>query len=266
MKSKISITISNKLLNEIDNIIDNIYIRNRSQAIEQLIANSLGENRIAVILSGGKEENLKISKTEYRLTAKIGKSTLIEEAIKNLRKNNFKTIYIIACKNILTETFSLLGDGLSYGVKINYIEDKEPKGNANSLKLLKGKIKSNFLIVYGDIYFNKINIDELWNSHLRHNAVITLMLTSSATPNNKGVVKIEGNKILNFIQKPKKTDIYIGFSSIFVSGPEIFESNGNFLEKDVFPIMADKGMLNGHFSSEKEVHIHSKEDVKKIKF
>ncbi|MFT4297915.1 MAG: nucleotidyltransferase family protein, partial [Candidatus Woesearchaeota archaeon] len=177
MKSKISITLSDNVLKEIDNIIDNIYIRNRSQAIEHLINNSLGDNKTAVILSGGKQESLRISDNEFRATALIDKSkniTLVEESVKNLRSHGFKTIFIIACKVILTDIFSILGDGTVYGVKINYIEDKESKGSANSLKLLKGKISSNFLVVYGDIYFNKINLDELWNSHIRQNAVATL--------------------------------------------------------------------------------------------
>jgi hypothetical protein len=59
MKEKISITIDNSMLKEIDNIIDNILIRNRSQAIEYLINLALGDNKTAVILCGGAEENLK---------------------------------------------------------------------------------------------------------------------------------------------------------------------------------------------------------------
>ncbi|MBT5423433.1 hypothetical protein HOK76_03005 [archaeon] len=46
MKKKISITISEKTLHDIDNIIDYIYIRNRSQAIELLVNNALGENKL----------------------------------------------------------------------------------------------------------------------------------------------------------------------------------------------------------------------------
>lgn len=52
-KSKISITINEKTLKEIDFIVDNVYIRNRSQAIEHLVKNALGENKAAVILLGG---------------------------------------------------------------------------------------------------------------------------------------------------------------------------------------------------------------------
>jgi len=260
-KTKISITINENTLRDIDSIIDNIYIRNRSQAIEHLAKNALGENKTAVILLGGDENNLRISKDGYRPTAKIKNSTVIELAIKKLRENNFKTIFIVARNVLLTRLFEILKDGTDYSVKISYIEEKSSNGTADSLKLLKGKINTNFLVVYGDIIFSKINIDELWNDHIKQNAIATIMLTTSSKPSEKGTVRVEGNKVLTFTQKPKKSDIYLVFSPIFVADLQILEFSGSSLESDIFPGLAEKGLLNGHLSSEKEIHVHSKRDL-----
>ena len=264
-KTKISITINEKTLQDIDSIIDNIYIRNRSQAIEHLAKNALGENKTAVILLGGNEESLRLSKNEYRPTAKIKKSSVIEMALKKLRENKFKTIFIVARHNLLTKLFETLKDGADYGVKINYAEEKFSNGTADSLRIVKGKINSNFLVVYGDIIFNKINIEELWNDHIKQNAIATIMLTTSSKPSEKGTVRVEGNKVLTFTQKPSKSDIYLVFSPIFITDPQIFEYSGTSLESDIFPELAEKGLLNGHLSSEKEIHIHSKKDLEKLK-
>ena len=261
-KKKISITINERIVQDIDLIIDNIYIRNRSQAIEHLIKSALGDNKTAVILLGGDEWHLLISKDEYRPTARIKNSTVIELEIKKLRENNFKTIFIVARHNLLTKLFEMLKDGTEYGVKIGYIEEKSSSGTADSLRLLKGRITTNFLVVYGDLLFNKIKIDELWNDHIKQNAAATIMLTTSSKPREKGTVRVEGNKVLAFTQKPKKSDIYLVFSPIFVAEPQIFEYSGSSLEFDVFPQLAEKGLLNGHLSSEKEIHIHSKKDLK----
>jgi mannose-1-phosphate guanylyltransferase len=261
-KTKISITINEKTLKDIDSIIDRVYIQNRSQAIEHLAKNALGDNKCAVILLGGDETNLKISKDGFRPTVKIKNSTVIELALKKLRENNFKTIYILARTLILTKIFELLKDGSAYGVKINYIEEKASKGTADSLRALKGKISSNFLVVYGDVIFNNINIDELWNDHIKQNSLATIMLTTSSKPSEKGTIRVEGNKVLSFEQKPKKSDIYLVFSPLFVTEPQIFEYNGQSLEFDVFPELVNKGLLNGHLSSEKEWHIHTKNDIK----
>lgn len=263
-KTKISITINEKTLQDIDSIIDNIYIRNRSQAIEHLAKNALGENKTAVILLGGNDEHLRISKEDYRPTARVKNSSVIELALKKMRENNFKTVFIVARHNLLTRLFDMLKDGTDYGVNISYIEEKRSNGTADSLRLLKGRINTNFLVVYGDIILNKINIEELWNDHIKQNAIATIMLTTSSKPSEKGTVRVEGNKVLTFTQKPKKSDIYLVFSPIFVTEPQIFEYSGSSLESDVFPDLADKGLLNGHLSSEKEVHIHSKKDLEKI--
>ena len=75
---------------------------------------------------------------------------------------------------------------------------------------------------------------------------------------------MEGNKVLTFTQKPKKSDIYLVFSPIFVTEPQIFEYTGTSLESEIFPNLAEKGLLNGHLSSEKEVHVHSKKDLSRI--
>ena len=264
-KKKISITINEKTLRDIDSIIDNIYIRNRSQAIEHLAKNALGENKTAVILLGGDERGLKISENDYRSTVKIKNLAVIEHAIKKLRENNFKAIFIVARSNLLTRLFEMLKDGTNYGVKISYIEEKLSNGTADSLRLLRGKINSNFLVVYGDIIFNKINIDELWNDHIKQNAVATIMLTTSPKPSEKGTVKVEGNKVLAFTQKPKKSDIYLVFSPIFIAEPQMLEYIGESLELNVFPELAEKGLLNGHLSSEKEIHVHSKKDAENLK-
>lgn len=266
MKKKISITIEGSVLKGIDSVVDNVFIRNRSQAIEFLAKTALGEHKQAVILAGGPEEKLRISDTEYRITARIKNTTVVEKAVKKLRENGFKDIYIVARHNVLTKVFDILKDGSGYNVKVSYIEEKESSGSADSLRLLKGKISANFLTVYGHIVFDKVNIQELWNQHIKQaTAVATLILTTAPNPSEKGTVKVEGNRILEFIQKPKKTDVYLVFSPIFVATPEIFNISGSSLEYDVFPKLAEQGLLYGHASAESERHVHTAADARNIK-
>jgi len=266
MKQKISITIEDSILKGIDAVVDNLIIRNRSQAIEFLAKTALGEHKQAVILAGGPEEKLRISETEYRITAKVGNSTVVERTIRKLRENGFRDVYIVARHNVLTKVFDVVKDGSGYNVKVSYIEEKESLGSADSLKLLKGKMNTSFLVAYGHVIFDRVNIQELWNQHLKQGtAVATLMLTTAPNPSEKGTVKVEGNRILEFIQKPKKTDVYLVFSPIFIATPEIFNVDGHSLEYDVFPKLAEQGLLFGHTSSEREVHIHTAQDAKGIK-
>jgi len=265
MKTKISVTIDNNLLTEIDSIIDNIYIRNRSQALEHLAKTSLGENKKAVILAGGPERRISIASGVYRPTARINGLHVIDIAIKKLRENGFRDIYIVARHKVLTAIFELLKDGTSLGVKIQYQEELESDGTADSLRLLKGRINSGFLVVYSDVIFEHINLEGLWNEHLKNKGVGTILLTTSATPDKKGTVKVEGTRVLEFVQKPTKSDINLVFSPIFAAEPAIFEYEGNSLESFVFPKLAAKGLLYGHLSSEKEYHVHCMHDIEQYR-
>jgi NDP-sugar pyrophosphorylase family protein len=226
------------------------------------VNNALGENKVAVILSGGPEENLQISESEYRITAKIKKSSLIEHIITKLKEHNFTKIYFIGRKNVVNDVFSLVQNGSKFGVNIEYLEEKTSLGTGDSLRLARGKITTNFLVVYGDTLFQNLNLDELWNEHLKRKGMSTLLLTTTPKPETKGVVKIEGSKILEFIQKPQKSDVYLGFSSIFVTQPELLEYPGHSLEEEIFPKLAEKGLLNGYLSTQKILKIRKKSDLK----
>ena len=264
MKTKISITLDEQALKQVDAIVDHIFIRNRSQAIEYLVNKGVGENKTAVILAGGSADKLRLQEGVYVIDATIGKLTLLEHAIKKLRENNFKNIFIVAQHIILTKAFEILKEGASYGVTIHYIEEKTTKGSAESLQLLKGKVKGKFLVVYADLYFEKINLDALWQDHLKQGGLATLMMTTSNTPHAKGILKVEGTKILEFNQKPEKSDIYLVFSPIFVAEEELMDQTGASLEEEVFPKLSKRGLLFGHLSSEKEIHVHTMQDVQEI--
>lgn len=225
---------------------------------------ALGENKIAVLLFGGDERNLKIGPTQYRMTAEINGTSVVELAVNKLREEGFKTIYIVARQQILTEIFKLVQNGSRLGVEVEYVPEKTAEGTADSLRHLKGKIKTNFLVAYGDIIFNNVNLEELWNSHLKAKGITTLLLTTTPTPSKKGVVRIEGTKILDFMQKPEKSNVYLGFSSLFVTQPEILEYPGKSLEVDIFPYFAKKGLLNGYLSTSDVLKIHTKKDVEEV--
>lgn len=274
VKQKITITLAEKILKNVDSIVDRLYIRNRSQAVEYLIEKTLGENKTAVILATGPEKSLRISHEEYRATATIGKTSVIESSLRNLRENGFKKIFIVGEQPVLTSIFSKVGDGKRYGVQISFVEDRDPPGTGESLRLLKGELKNTFIVIFGDIIFNRIDINKLWKHHFRHRGIATIMVTDAAQikggtviPINKNTAKMEGDTVVSIHIKPRLpvkslTEPSLVFSAIFVAEPEIFSYTGNWIENDIFPALAQKQLLYGYLSSEGEFHVHSKEDAK----
>ncbi len=258
MKEKISITIDERLLKELSSLIDGIRIRNKSQAIEFLIRKSLAEKHTAVILAGGPDEKLKVNGT-YKPLIKIKGKTVIERMVETLRKNKFSEIFIVGRKNVLSEMLKTVGDGSEYGISIQYVEEKEERhGNqdtAKTLNLLKGKIRGTFLGIYCDIFFD-YDLRPPLNFHVKSGDMVTLLLKTSNEPIKWGVVEVEGNKIVNFVEKPKKAESYLVYTGIFIAEPEIFSQHGHSLEYEVFPQLAKKGLLSGYICSGKSEHMH----------
>ncbi len=75
---------------------------------------------------------------------------------------------------------------------------------------------------------------------------------------------MEGNKVKQFKEKPKKVESFIFFTGIFVSEPELFEYNGESLQYNIFPKLAEKRMLYGYLSGKEHLHFHTKKDILKL--
>jgi len=266
VKQKISITINKKIIDQIDELVDGIIIKNRSQAIEHIISKYILFNKTAVILAGGDEKKLlNEEKDTYKPLMKLDGITIIEKMINDLSIQGFKKIFIIGREKIISELFKLLKNGEEFGVNIKYIIEKHSKGTFDTLKLCKNHIASNFLVLYCDLILEDVNLNELWNEHIISNSICTLLLTTYTEPSKIGVTLLEGNKIISFIQKPKDVNIHLGFASVFVASPEVFNFPGSSLEEDLFPELAKEGLLCGHITSKKIINAHSKKDIEKFK-
>jgi len=269
MKEKISITINEKILKDIDSIVDNIFIRNRSQAIEHLIKKAMKETKIAVILAG---EGLSSSgeKIKSRYSLKINNLSIIEHTLRKFHNSGFRNIYIVAPHETLTNIFKIIGDGSNYNVKIEYVDEETQEGSASALKLLNERIKTTFLVVQCDLIIDYINLLDIWNKHLQEKSVATMLICTEVQPKNKvryGHVCLNGNKIISYEEKTplNKLKSSIFFAGVFVAEPEILRCRGKSLEYELFPELAKRGLLIGHISDLPHLHVHTREDLERVK-
>src|SRR3989344_4956353 len=152
MKERITITLDKNLINQIDKRIDGLDIKNRSQEIEILLAESLGANipSKAVLLVGGRGTRLR------PLTDKIPKA-LLEVQGKVITAHIFDLLKkygirdVILCVGYLKDKIKdYFGDGSKVGINITYVEEDEPLGTAGPLKLAKKYLKESFIVSNGD--------------------------------------------------------------------------------------------------------------------
>lgn len=117
--------------------------------------------------------------------------------------------------------------------------EKEPAGTAGSVKLVSNFIDDTFIVGSGDI-LSDFNISEILEFHKNMGAKITVVLTEVEDPRQFGIVELENNRIVRFLEKPDKdqTFSHIANTGIYIIEPEIMEYIEKIpydFAKDLFP-------------------------------
>ncbi|MBI2651971.1 NTP transferase domain-containing protein [Candidatus Woesearchaeota archaeon] len=249
MKERITITLDKNLISQIDKRIDGIGIKNRSQEIELLLAEALGTNipSKAVLLVGGRGTRLMplTDKTPKALLEVQGK-TITEHLFDLLKKYGIRDAILCVgyLKDKIKERFE---DGSKLGINITYIEENEPLGTAGPLKFAKKYLNDSFIASNGDELKN-INIPRMFRLHKRKNALATIALTTVDNPSHYGVAKLDGSRIIEFVEKPTNPPSNLINAGFYILEPEVIDMIPNgfaMLEKDVFPELARLGRLRG---------------------
>jgi len=252
-RKRLTITIKKELLPEIDKIIDGLRIRNRSHAIEYLLTQTLSPKiSKALVLAGG--EGIKMRPFTYEIPKTlipVKDKPILEYIIELLREAQIREIMILV-GHLGNKIKSHFGNGSRFGVKISYLLEKKPRGTAAPLRQAKEFIgKSSFVTIYGDTLID-INLRDLIDFHQAHPGIATMALTSYDKPYEFGVVRLHGNKIVKFTEKPEKGKkvSHLINAGLFIFDPEIInyipKKGYSMLEKDVFPKLVKEGKLYGY--------------------
>ena len=255
MKERLTITLDSETLSLLDARIVGKKIKNRSHAIEVLLGRELGNNRPykAILLLGGKG-------TRFRpITYELPKALLplqgktVPEHLIDLFKKFRITDLIFSVGYMAEKIQNYYGDGSKFGVKITYFKEDEALGSAGAIRLASPKLQETFIVTNGD-ELKDIDIEEMYLFHKQNKALVTAALTTVEDPSSYGVAKLEGNRILEFVEKPARE---LAPSNLINSGLSIWEpevlklipKGFSMYEKDIFPQLAKERKLYGYIFS-----------------
>lgn len=242
-KARVTITLRNDLLPLLDNFIDGEKIRNRSHAIEYILGQHLGLGIRHVVIFAGSDENKNVS-----ALTRVQNRPVIAYLFDSLKSFGIKDV-ILVVDEYCQELKKYLGDGAQWGVNITYIENDHNSGTACALAIVQPRIEHTFMLIYSD-QLADINLNDFVENHQQSNAVGTVALTYSKSPEEYGVARMEGNKIVEYSEKPGKESKHgLVNAGVYIFEPKIFEymeSGAQSLEKDVLPHVASTGLLAGY--------------------
>jgi len=250
-RERLTITLKKSILSQVDEIIDGTKIRNRSHAIEYLITQSLHPKVTqAIILAGGKGLNMRPFTFEMpKGLFPVGGKPILEQIVDMLRKFEVREI-ILSVGHLGEKIKEHFGDGKKFGVNITYITEEKKIGTAGALRIVGKYIKSDsFLVIHGDILID-ISLSDFISFHKEEDSIGTLALSSVVDPSSFGEVVMQGTKITQFIEKPKKgkQTSQLVSCGLYLFNKEIFsyipKQDPSLLE-DIFPELAKKRQLSG---------------------
>ncbi|HDP69323.1 MAG TPA: NDP-sugar synthase [Actinobacteria bacterium] len=201
----------------------------------------------AIILAGGQGTRLR------PLTCKAPKPMLplvnapfLEYIFKLLK--NYDVEEVILSTSYLPGLFERrFGDGEKYGLKLVYVEEKEPLGTAGAIKNVEEYLDDDpFVVFNGDILTN-LNISQLFEYHRSKGALATLTLTSVEDPTSYGLVPINSTgEVAGFLEKPSWDEVTTDLvnAGTYILEPDVLNlipmgENYSF-ERGVFPEMVEK--------------------------
>jgi glucose-1-phosphate thymidylyltransferase len=159
-----------------------------------------------IILAGGKGTRMSpLTKAVNKQLLPIHDKPLIFYPLSILMLAGIKDILIIVNQGQLSQYKKIIPDGKNFGIKINYIEQKNPNGLPEAFILGEKFIKNqNVCLILGDNFFYGQNLSKILQncSKLKNGAKVLLHRVNN--PESFGVAKVLGKKIKSIKEKPKK--------------------------------------------------------------
>lgn len=205
----------------------------------------------AIILAGGFGTRIRnIDSNIPKSLVKVGKYNILEHNILHLKQGGIKEFVIsIGYKgNLIKEYF---GDGENkYGVKLHYVEDPYPLGDAGAFKYVYAKMCGTTILANSDEIRKGLNLEEMLEFHIKKKALSTMAVIEQLDPKNHGIIEMNRKKrIIKFLMNPskKETDSYYANSGLYLMEKEILNyfPNKYCMMKNVLKKIVDSKKLYG---------------------
>jgi len=178
-----------------------------------------------VILHGGFGTKLRpLTHTGPKQLIPIANKPNSQYVLEDLKASGITEIAIVLGNIFPEKVKEYYGDGKRFGVKIQYVQQDEPKGIAHAVSLCKGYVKDQPFIVYLGDNLLKGGISSFVGNFNRSSYDAMILLCQVKNPQRFGVAKIdEKGKLVKLIEKPKEPPSNYALTGIYFFKPVIFK-------------------------------------------
>jgi glucose-1-phosphate thymidylyltransferase len=178
-----------------------------------------------IILHGGQGTRLRpLTHTGPKQLIPIANKPISQYVLEDLVKAEIKNIAIVLGDVYPEKVKEYYGDGSTFGVKISYIYQSEPKGIAHAVGLCREFVGEDPFIVYLGDNLLKGGIKDYAESFKTSNYDAMILLCEVENPQRFGVAKFnEKGKLIGLVEKPRQPPSNYALTGIYFLKPIIFE-------------------------------------------
>lgn len=208
---------------------------------------------LAIILAGGEGRRLRpLTNDLPKPLIPVQGKTLVELVIAVLRAHGVDSV--ILSVGYLAEKIQAHFRSRDAGVALQFLVEAQPRGTAGALMMLKesGRLPAgDFFLVNADNLLGA-DLTALAAFHRTHGGLATVALHEVDDPSAYGVARMEGERIVEFVEKPprERAPSHLINSGYSVVSPGAFDfvplRRSASYERDVYPALARAGQLYGY--------------------
>ena len=173
----------------------------------------------AVIMAGGLGTRLRpLTEDLPKPMLPVGDKPLLELVIEQLRQVGIRRVNVTT--HYKPERISNhFGDGSSFGVEINYVNEDKPLGTGGALGLINAPTEP-LLVINGDI-LTQVNFRAMLAYHQEQCAIMTVAVRQYDIKVPYGVIECEGSRVCALKEKPQMH--FLVNAGIYLLEPRVYE-------------------------------------------
>ncbi len=173
----------------------------------------------AVIMAGGYGNRLRpLTEDLPKPMLPVGGKPLMERVVEQLREAGVRRVNVTTHYKA-EKIVEYFGNGESFGIELNYVNEDQPLGTAGALGLMPAP-RGALLVINGDI-LTQVNFRAMLAFHEEHQAMITVAVRRYEMQVPYGVVECEGSQVCGLREKPELS--FFVNAGIYVLDPAVYQ-------------------------------------------
>jgi glucose-1-phosphate thymidylyltransferase len=179
-----------------------------------------------LVLSGGRGTRLRpLTHTAAKQLVPVGNRPILFHVLDNLKNAGVEEVGIIISPETGNAVREAVGDGKSWGMRVEYILQCDPLGLAHAVKVAQPYLGSDAFVMYlGDNLIGS-GIRDYRERFERSGAQASILLKAVENPSSFGIAEVDDQqRVVRLVEKPKEPKSNLALVGIYFFQPVIHEA------------------------------------------